>query len=83
MAEILKWWETIQYQWAKSMAYRLNFFLEITGPILVFFFVQYNLWNSIYGNDPTLMIKGYKIGNAFLLWLDNDCWHAITRTHEW
>lgn len=41
------------------MAYRLNFFLEITGPILVFFFVQYNLWNSIYGNDPTLMIKGY------------------------
>ena len=59
MAELLKWWETIQYQWAKSMAYRLNFFLEITGPILVFFFVQYNLWSSIYGSDPTLVIKGY------------------------
>tara|TARA_B100000886_G_scaffold266099_1_gene190435 strand:+ start:316 stop:1113 length:798 start_codon:yes stop_codon:yes gene_type:complete len=59
MQEVTKWVKTIQYQWTISLAYRLNFFLEITAPVLVFFFVQYNLWSSIYGNDPNLIIKGY------------------------
>ncbi len=57
--EVIKWWKTIQYQWTISLAYRLNFFLEITAPVLVFFFVQYNLWSAIYGDDPELIIKGY------------------------
>ncbi len=59
MNEIIKWFKTIKYQWTISLAYRFNFFLEITAPVLVFFFVQYNLWNSIYGDDPTLVIQGY------------------------
>lgn len=57
--EISKWWHTVLYQWSISLAYRLNFFLEITAPVLVFFFVQYNLWSSIYGEDPNLVIQGY------------------------
>ena len=57
--ELDKWWKTIKYQWIISLAYRLNFFLEITAPVLVFFFVQVNLWGAIYGDDPHLIIKGY------------------------
>jgi ABC-2 type transport system permease protein len=41
------------------MAYRLNFFLEIIGPALVFFFVKYNLWSSIYESNPGQVISGY------------------------
>ena len=59
MNETLKWWETIKYAWTKYLAYRLNFFLEVLGPIIVFFFVQYNLWSAIYGEDPNLIIQGY------------------------
>lgn len=59
MIEFLKWWETIKYAWTKNLAYRINFFLEIIGPILIFFFVQYNLWSSIYGDSTNLIIQGY------------------------
>jgi len=59
MNEAIKWVKTIKYQWTISLAYRLNFFLEVIAPVLVFFFVQYNLWSAIYGSDPNLMIKGY------------------------
>ena len=54
-----KWWITIQISWVKHTAYRLNFFLQIIGPALVFFFVKYNLWSSIYAGDETLVIKGF------------------------
>jgi len=54
-----KWWITIQISWVKHTAYRLNFFLQIIGPALVFFFVKYNLWSAIYGADDSLVIKGF------------------------
>ena len=54
-----KWISTIGYAWTKNLAYRINFFLEITGPVLVFFFVSYNLWTSIYAGSDDLIIKGY------------------------
>ncbi len=54
-----KWWITIKISWVKHTAYRLNFFLQIIGPSLVFFFVKYNLWSSIYAGDPNLVIKGF------------------------
>ena len=59
MNNILKWKATIEYSWTKHLAYRLNFFLEVSGPVLVFFFVNYNLWTSIYNGDTSLTIKGY------------------------
>jgi len=59
--ELLKWWQTIKISWAKHMAYRLNFFLQIIGPALVFFFVKYNLWTSIYQNDQEVVIAGYTL----------------------
>ena len=54
-----KWWQTIKISWSKETAYRLNFFMQITGPVIVFFFINYNIWSSIYGNDSTLIIKGH------------------------
>ena len=56
---ILKWWTTIKYSWSKHLAYRLNFFLEVTGPVLVFYFINYSLWTSVYSSDSELIIKGY------------------------
>ena len=58
-ANLLKWWQTIKVSWVKHTAYRLNFFLQIIGPALVFFFVKYNLWSSIYAGDEALVIKGF------------------------
>lgn len=59
MNNILKWIQTIKISWTRYTAYRLNFFLQIIGPSLVFFFIKYNLWNRIYNGDTTLEIKGY------------------------
>ena len=54
-----KWWQTLKTSWSKFMAYRLNFFLQIIGPALIFFFIKYNLWSSIYNGDEELVLKGY------------------------
>lgn len=59
LSNLSKWWITIQITWVKHTAYRLNFFLQIIGPALVFFFVKYNLWSSIYAGDEELVIKGF------------------------
>lgn len=56
-----KWWQTIKISWSNYTAYRMNFFLQIIGPALVFFFVKYNLWSSIYDGDTEMMIKGYNL----------------------
>lgn len=59
MGNLLKWWQTIKISWSNHTAYRMNFFLQVIGPALVFFFVKYNLWSSIYANDHDVVIKGY------------------------
>ena len=59
MNNISKWMQTIRISWSRYTAYRLNFFLQIIGPSLVFLFVKYNLWSSIYSSDPNMVIKGY------------------------
>ncbi|MDC1175366.1 ABC-2 family transporter protein [Bacteriovoracaceae bacterium] len=57
----LKWWQTIKISWVKHTAYRLNFFLQIIGPALVFFFVKYNLWTSIFNQSNETIIQGYNL----------------------
>lgn len=59
MTEISKWWQTIKISWSRYTAYRMSFFLQIIGPSLVFFFIKYQLWDSIYKGDPNLVINGY------------------------
>lgn len=61
MKSVEKWLETIRISTSKVMAYRLNFLLQIIGPTLVFYFIKYNLWSSIYKDDPALIIGGYTL----------------------
>ncbi len=53
------WWQTMKMSWHKTMAYRLNFFLQVIGPALVFLFVKYSIWHSIYSDQPEKTIAGY------------------------
>lgn len=59
MAEAQKWGATMQIAWSKYLAYKLNFVLQVLGPVLVFFFIRYNLWSSIYGLDGVTTLQGY------------------------
>lgn len=59
ISNLLKWKQTIIISWSKYTAYRFNFFLQIIGPSLVFFFIKYNLWSSIYQGNQDLIIMGY------------------------
>jgi ABC-2 type transport system permease protein len=70
-AEVLKWWSTIQISWSKSMAYKLNFFLLIIGPTVVFFFIKYNLWTAIYSTAGTAFIQGFDLRQmlAYQAWV--------------
>ncbi len=58
---IAKWWQTMKTAWSNYMTYRYNLFLQIVGPALVFFFIKYNLWVSIYGETPETKIGGYTL----------------------
>ena len=58
-ADVLKWWQTIKISWAVQTAYRFNFFIIVAGPAMVFFFIKYNLWSSIYEDRPDAIVRGY------------------------
>ena len=56
----LKWWQTIKSFWAIYTTYRFNFIITVSGPALVFFFIKYNLWSSIYGGEGSeIIVQGY------------------------
>ena len=61
--ELDKWTSTIKVGWSNHLAYRLNFVLQILGPAIVFFFIKYNLWCSVYANDPHQNIQGYSLSS--------------------
>lgn len=61
MAELGKWMGTIRISWSRQLAYKLNFLLLVIGPTLVFFFVKYSLWKSIYALDGVTTIQGYDL----------------------
>jgi len=61
LAELEKWLATIRISWSKQLAYKLNFLLLVVGPTLVFFFVKYNLWRSIYELQGVETIQGYDL----------------------
>lgn len=60
VANIKKWLETIRIGWSMVTAYRLNFFLLIIGPALVFYFIKVSLWKAVY-QDPQAIINGYDL----------------------
>jgi ABC-2 type transport system permease protein len=58
MNNLSKWWMTMKISWIKYTAYRLNFFLQIIGPSLGFFFLKFNLWISIFETTPDIKLIG-------------------------
>ncbi len=56
-----KWKQTLEISWSNLMAYKMNFLLLIVGPTIVFFFVKYNVWTSIYAMDGVDDIRGYNL----------------------
>lgn len=71
MTSIGKWFKTIEIIIAKLTAYRLNFFLQVLGPFLVFFFVKYNLWTAIYQDNYEIILKGFTLNEMiqYHLWV--------------
>lgn len=63
MKSIFKWIQTMKIAWIKYTAYRFNFFLTVIGPALVFFFIKYNLWSSIYDGDTEAIIGNYNFAD--------------------
>ena len=61
LTEWSKWSETIRVSWSERLVYKLNFCLMIIAPTLVFFFIKYNLWSSIYEMPGVRLIKGYSL----------------------
>ena len=65
VCEFNKRFATMRITWTNELAYKINFFLLILGPTLVFFFVKYNLWTSIFTITGSNTIQGYDL-NAML-----------------
>jgi ABC-2 type transport system permease protein len=57
-----KWRQTLIISFTKHTAYRLDFFLQIIAPALVFFFINYSLWTSIFKFNTKTIINGYTLG---------------------
>jgi ABC-2 type transport system permease protein len=66
-----KWQKTIEVSWSNLLVYKLNFFLTVIGPMLVFFFVKINLWSSIFANSQTTILSGYSLRDmlSYHLWV--------------
>lgn len=56
---LAKWWQTMLTAWSQYTTYRLNFFLLVLGPALIFFFIKYNLWSAIYGGNEDVILRGF------------------------
>lgn len=56
-----KFWQTVLISLQKHMAYKINFFLMMIGPALVYLFIQYNLWTAVYSLKEGMSIQGYDL----------------------
>ena len=59
--EYLKWLESLKICLARNLNYKINFLLMMVIPVLVFFVIKYNLWNSIYASNAQQEIRGYSL----------------------
>lgn len=51
----------MRISWSNELAYKINFCLLVLGPTIVFFFVKYNLWSSIFSATGLPLIQGYDL----------------------
>ena len=59
--EYFKWLQSLKISISKNLNYKINFLLMMVIPVLVFFSIKYNLWNSIYTTNSSESIKGYTL----------------------
>ncbi len=59
MKRLAKWIKIIEINLNKTLAYKLNFILLILGPPIVFYFIKYNLWQTIFQSSSSDIIQGY------------------------
>ena len=69
--EYLKWGQSVKTHLAQAITYKVDFLLTTIAPILVFFFIKYNLWTSIYIINDSSSIKGYtlKAMISYQIWI--------------
>lgn len=70
-AEWRKWWATVVINWRRLLAYKLNFLLLVIGPVLVFFFIRYQVWAGIYRLEGVDTLQGYNFEQmlAYQVWV--------------
>ncbi len=61
MWTLQKWTRSMHIAFSQILAYRLNFFLMVVGPSLVFFFVKFSVWKSIYTSSGKELIGGQNL----------------------
>lgn len=61
MKNVRKFIITIKLALSNHFAYRINFLLEFFGPALIFYFISYNVWSSIYLSSGKEVIQNYTL----------------------
>ncbi len=66
-----KWQLTIKVSWSNLFIYRVNFFLMVIGPMVVFFFIKMSLWSSIFESSQQSEVSGYTLKEmlTYHLWV--------------
>ena len=59
--EYFKWAQSFKIHLLNELQYKLNFFLGMIIPVLVFFFIKYQLWTSIYAVNSKEILQGYTL----------------------
>lgn len=77
MNNITKWNQTIKISISKLLAYRLNFFLTVIGPSLIFYWIKVNLWTTIFEGTPGGTSQGMINGYNLQKMLDYHSWTFI------
>lgn len=69
--EFHKWKQTILVSMTNLLIYKINFILQMVGPVLIFFLIKYNIWTSIYSFQDGRPIGGYTLGEmiAYQAWV--------------
>jgi ABC-2 type transport system permease protein len=71
--ELRKWHKTITSSISRYMAFKVDFFLMLVAPSLVFVAINYNVWRAIYQTQAGKSIAGFSMDQM----LHYQCWSFI------
>lgn len=67
-----KWFQTMKVTWSNLLIYRVNFLLQVIGPLLVFLLIKVSLWSSVFASPGSKeLIGGYDLASMlkYHLWI--------------